>query len=158
MGVEDQGIQISKDRYLVVPRTLIFVTHNGCVLLLKGSADKKIWPNRYNGLGGHVEAGETITAAARREVAEEAGITSLADITLCGTCMIETDDVNTGILLFVFSFSEHVLITTMGELIGGHSQLIHFISIGAGILVMMPLKHRVEGAVEKYFADKIVEV
>ena len=63
-----------------------------------------------------------------------------------------------GILLFVFSFSEHVLITTMGELIGGHSQLIHFISIGVGILVMMPLKHRVEGAVEKYFADKIVEV
>jgi len=62
-----------------------------------------------------------------------------------------------GIVIFVFSFSEHVLITYMGELIGGHSQLIHFISIGVGILVLMPIKHRVEGRVEKIFAEKRVE-
>ena len=62
-----------------------------------------------------------------------------------------------GIVIFVFSFSEHVLITYMGELIGGHSQLIHFISIGVGILVLMPIKHRVEGGVEKIFAEKRVE-
>jgi len=62
-----------------------------------------------------------------------------------------------GIVIFVFSFSEHVLITYMGELIGGHSQLIHFISVGVCILVLMPVKHRVEGVVEKFFVEKRVE-
>lgn len=62
-----------------------------------------------------------------------------------------------GIVIFVFSFSEHMLITYMGELFGGHSQLIHFISIGFGILVLMPIKHRVEDIVEKTFAEKRVE-
>lgn len=62
-----------------------------------------------------------------------------------------------GIVIFVFSFTEHMLITYMGEFIGGHSQLIHFISIGMGILVLMPVKHRMERAVEKYFAEKRIE-
>ncbi len=62
-----------------------------------------------------------------------------------------------GILIFVFSFSEHVLITYMGELIGGHSNVIHYISIGVGILVLMPVKHRVEGLVDKFFEEKMVE-
>ncbi len=62
-----------------------------------------------------------------------------------------------GIVIFVFSFSEHILITYMGEWLGGHSQIIHFISIGVGILVLMPVKHRVEGRVEKFFAEKKVE-
>jgi hypothetical protein len=59
-----------------------------------------------------------------------------------------------GILIFVFSFSEHILITYLGDLIGGHSQLIHFISIGVGVLVLMPVKHRLEAAVERYFSEK----
>jgi hypothetical protein len=62
-----------------------------------------------------------------------------------------------GILIFVFSFSEHVLITYLGEIIGGHSQLIHFISIGIGILVLMPVKHRVERFVEQYFGEKRIQ-
>lgn len=62
-----------------------------------------------------------------------------------------------GIVIFVFSFSEHVLITYLGELIGGHSQWIHFISIGVGILVLMPVKHRIEGAVDKFFAEKVIK-
>jgi hypothetical protein len=62
-----------------------------------------------------------------------------------------------GILIFVFSFSEHILITYMGDLIGGHSQWIHFVSIGVGILVMMPIKHRIERAVERFFAERTVE-
>ena len=62
-----------------------------------------------------------------------------------------------GIIVFAFSFSEHVLITYAGELIGGHSQIIHFISIGVSILVLMPIKNRVEIMVEKFFAGKRVE-
>jgi hypothetical protein len=63
-----------------------------------------------------------------------------------------------GVLIFVFSFSEHLLITYVGDLIGGHSQWIHFISIALGILVLMPIKHRVEGFVEGYFTDKQVNI
>jgi len=62
-----------------------------------------------------------------------------------------------GVVIFVFSFTEHVLITTMGERIGGHSQLIHFISIAVGIVVLMPIKQRLEKRVDRFFAGKKVE-
>jgi hypothetical protein len=61
------------------------------------------------------------------------------------------------ILIFVISFSEHVLITYSGKLIGGHSEIIHLLSIAVGIAVLMPLKHRIEHAVEQYFAQKKLE-
>jgi hypothetical protein len=61
------------------------------------------------------------------------------------------------ILIFVFSFSEHVLITYFGNLIGGHSEVIHLASIAVGIAVLMPFKHRIEHAIEKYFAQKKLE-
>jgi hypothetical protein len=60
------------------------------------------------------------------------------------------------ILIFVISFSEHVLITYFGKMIGGHSEIIHLISIAVGIAVLMPFKHRIEHAIEKYFAQKKV--
>ncbi|RJP46600.1 MAG: hypothetical protein C4583_18665 [Anaerolineaceae bacterium] len=61
------------------------------------------------------------------------------------------------ILIFVFSFSEHVLITYFGELLGGHSEIAHFVSIAIGIAVLMPVKHRLEHGIEKYFAKKKLE-
>lgn len=61
-----------------------------------------------------------------------------------------------GVLIFIFSFSEHLLITYVGDLIGGHSQWIHLISIAIGIIVLLPIKHRVEGFIEGYFSDKRV--
>ena len=45
------------------------VTGEPEVLLLRGAADKRLWANRYNGLGGHVEAGEDVLSAAKREAA-----------------------------------------------------------------------------------------
>ncbi len=61
------------------------------------------------------------------------------------------------ILIFVFSFSEHVLITYFGKLIGGHSEIVHLISIAVGIAILMPFKHRIEHATERYFAQKKLE-
>lgn len=61
------------------------------------------------------------------------------------------------ILIFVISFSEHVLITYFGKLIGEHSELIHLISIAVGIAILMPLKHRMEHVIEKFFAQKKME-
>ena len=63
-----------------------------------------------------------------------------------------------GVLIFVFSFSEHLLITYVGDMIGGHSQLIHLISIALGILILMPIKHRLESFSERYFADKQINI
>ncbi len=103
MGAEDQGVRASQGRYQVVPRTLIFITHEDEVLLLKGAPTKKIWANRYNGVGGHVERDETVYDSALREIAEETGLTEVQKLTLRGTINIQAGDETTGIMLFVFS-------------------------------------------------------
>lgn len=92
---------ILKDRYQVVPRTLILVFQNDKVLLQKGAPTKKIWAGYYNGLGGHIERGEDALSAARRELMEEAGLECL-DLHLCGTVMIDVEEHN-GITLFVMT-------------------------------------------------------
>ncbi len=103
MGVKDQGIVHSKNRYHVVPRTLIFITHGEAVLLLRGSPNKRIWPGLYNGIGGHVEKGETIEESALREIREEVGLASVSNLKLRGVITIDTEDPTTGILLFVMT-------------------------------------------------------
>jgi 8-oxo-dGTP diphosphatase len=105
--------------YRVVPRTLCFVTRGEDLLLLRGAPDKRIWPNLYNGLGGHVEADEDVFSAARREIAEEAGLEA-EDLALRGVVNIEAEEgAGAGILLFVFSAtarSGNVIASDEGEL------------------------------------------
>src|SRR5690349_8189200 len=100
MPASDQGVAVSRLRYQLVPRVLVFVYHGDAVLLLRGAPDKKIWPGKYNGLGGHIERGESAQAAAAREVWEEAGLV-LADLRLRGTILIDTGE-PAGIGLFVY--------------------------------------------------------
>ena len=88
-------------RYTVVPRTLIFLTRGDQVLLLRGAPDKKLWANRYNGLGGHIEAGEDPWHAALREVQEEAGITP-SRLELKGIIHVTRPE-PPGVMLFVFT-------------------------------------------------------
>jgi len=61
------------------------------------------------------------------------------------------------IIIFIFSFSEHMLATYLGHLFGEHSQIIHFLSIALVIVVLMPVKHRLERGIEGFFAKRQLE-
>ena len=98
MPVSDQGVNL--DRYMLIPRTAIFVRRGDSYLLLKGAPSKRLWAGKYNGLGGHVEPGEDVLTAARRELLEETDLE--ADLWLCGTVIVDTGQ-NPGICLYVFS-------------------------------------------------------
>lgn len=102
MPREQQGVRESRARWHAVPRTLSFVLNGGDVLLIKGAPTKRIWPNLYNGLGGHVERDEDIYASAAREIREESGL-MVRDLRLRGITVIDAGDPQTGILMFAFT-------------------------------------------------------
>jgi 8-oxo-dGTP diphosphatase len=103
MPKSDQGIDVSlkRRRNAIIPRTLVFITRGKYVLLLRGSAQKRIWANKYNGIGGHVERDEDIYSAAQREIREETGL-KVENLRLVGLINIDGDQ-PTGIMLFVFT-------------------------------------------------------
>ena len=101
MGRSEQGVRESVGRYKVIPRVLVFILNGGDVLLLKGAPGKRIWADRYNGVGGHVEADEDVYAAALRETEEETGL-AVQDLRFEGLVNIDVGS-TTGIMLAVFS-------------------------------------------------------
>lgn len=111
MKASEQGTRAG-GKHVAVPRTLVFLTSTNPatgqeeVLLLKGAATKRLWANRYNGVGGHVEADEDVYAAAVREVEEETGLPVPA-LRLRAVVHIDTgrdeEGPRPGVMMFVFT-------------------------------------------------------
>lgn len=100
MGAQGQGADATAGRWLMIPRTLVFVFDAGRVLLMKRGSHRRVFPNKYNGLGGHVERGEHPSETARREVLEESGV-RLREVRLRGIHHIDAG-AQTGIVMYVF--------------------------------------------------------
>lgn len=101
MGANDQGAEAVDGRWLVIPRTLCFVLNGGDVLMMKRSPTRRIFPNRFNGVGGHVERDEDILTSVRREVLEETGL-HVHDVHLRAVYNVNAGQAS-GIAVFVFT-------------------------------------------------------
>lgn len=101
MGAKDQGADAIEGRWLVIPRTLCFITHGDDVLLLKRGLHKRVYPGRYNGVGGHIERDEDPLTSAIREMQEETGVT-VEDVRLRGLIHVDAGSAN-GIMVYVFT-------------------------------------------------------
>jgi 8-oxo-dGTP diphosphatase len=100
MGAKEQGANATAGRWLIVPRTLCFILNGDDILLMKRAPHKRIFPNRYNGVGGHIERDEDPYSSAKREILEETGL-HVRDLRLCAVYNIDTGEIS-GIMLFVF--------------------------------------------------------
>ncbi|MCA0453112.1 MAG: NUDIX domain-containing protein [Chloroflexi bacterium] len=101
MGANEQGAGATQNRWLTIPRTLCFVLNGSDVLLMKRAPHKRVFPNRYNGVGGHIERDEDPMTSAKREILEETGLT-VDHLQLCAVYNIDAGEA-IGIVLFVFT-------------------------------------------------------
>jgi 8-oxo-dGTP diphosphatase len=101
MGTKEQGANHVTGRWLTIPRTLCFVTNGSDVLMMKRGPNTRIFPNRYNGVGGHLERDEDPLTGIRREVLEETGLT-VRDIRLRAIYNVDAGE-EAGILVFGFT-------------------------------------------------------
>lgn len=100
MGANEQGADATQGRWLTIPRTLCFVLNGSDVLLMKRGPHRRVFPNRYNGVGGHIERDEDPLTCARREIKEETGF-DVHKLQLRAVYNIDSGH-STGIVLFVF--------------------------------------------------------
>ena len=101
MGAKQQGADATHERWLVMPRTLSFVLNDDAVLLMKRAPHRRVFPDQYNGLGGHIERDEDPASGALREIEEESGL-KVHSLRLRSIHNIDAGQ-QTGILLFVYT-------------------------------------------------------
>ena len=84
-----------------MPRTLSFVINGDAVLLMKRAPHKRVFPNQYNGLGGHLNGMKTRPAARSAKSAKRAA----SPCTPCDYAAYTNIDSGaaSGILLFVYT-------------------------------------------------------
>lgn len=101
MGAKQQGANLRENRWITIPRTLCFVLNAEDILLMKRAPHKRIFPNQYNGLGGHLERDEDPLTGARREILEESGL-QVEKLRLRAIYNVDAGQ-DSGILLFVYT-------------------------------------------------------
>ena len=95
------GQRLDGSRYVLVPRTLVFGFRDGKVLLQKVPPKRGAWAGLWNGIGGHIEPGESAAQAAAREFHEETNL-SLTELRLAGGVIVDLG-ASPGIGISVFS-------------------------------------------------------
>ena len=95
------GQRVDARRYQLVPRTLVFGFRQDRLLLQRVPEGRSAWAGLWNGVGGHVEQGESPAEAARREFFEETGL-ELTDLRLAGTITVDVGS-SPGIGISVFT-------------------------------------------------------
>lgn len=95
-----QGQNLQPNRYAIIPRTLTLLMRDDRVLLMRYPGNRGAWAGKFNGIGGHIEAGEDPRSSALREVQEETGL-SPEKLWLAGVVMIDTGS-SPGVGLYVF--------------------------------------------------------
>jgi len=94
------GQRVQPDRYTVIPRTITFLVRGDSVLLIRIASGRGAWAGKLNGVGGHIERGESPAAAARREVFEETGVKP-GELKLCGVVLVDAGTPGIGLYVFV---------------------------------------------------------
>jgi 8-oxo-dGTP diphosphatase len=121
MGSQEQGADAISGRWLVVPRTLCFVLNGDDLLMMKRGPNRRIFPNRYNGVGGHIERDEDPLTSIRREVLEETGL-DVHDVQLRAIYNIDAGAAS-GIMVFVFT-----AVSTSREVVANDEGTLHWIN------------------------------
>jgi 8-oxo-dGTP diphosphatase len=124
MGATDQGADRDSGRWMTIPRTLCFITNGDDVLLMKRAETKRIFPGRYNGIGGHIERDEDPYTSALREIKEETGL-SVGQLTLRGVYNVDAVQ-EVGITLFIFTGE-----SATREVIEGDEGSLHWVPIAS---------------------------
>jgi len=89
-----------KNLYQLVPRTLVFIQHEGKIVFIDKNKNNSLVLGQLNGVGGHVELGEEPYESAIREIREETGL-QVTGLEMVALLLIDTE-INPGILVFVF--------------------------------------------------------
>jgi len=114
LGAKEQGVSATSGRWLTVPRTLCFISNGDDVLLMQRAAHRSIFPNRYNGVGGHIERNEEPLSGIKREIREETGL-EVRDVRLRAIYHIDAGE-TMGIILFIFTaISDTRLVVETGD-------------------------------------------
>lgn len=109
------GQNVDRSRYALIPRTLCFLVDQDRVLLLRLAESKGDWAGLYNGVGGHVERGESPLESCRREVLEETGLEP-RDLKLCGVATVDAaEDLGVGLYVFVGQAQGDTVTTAEGR-------------------------------------------